>query len=357
MKFSRDSWKPRSRTLNGDFTLLVYQFVAAEALEIPVRDGFISTDTNQWKLPKERLFARVNLRIDPGYVVLVNDRIGFLPNTIVKRRLNGQVLAPGEFFECEVIELMFRGGPTAVVGPIGPVQPGEKWLSTDDLGPVTDFVRSGVLVQPPKERSGSCAESGKRVPREDPLRVKEFTLPKLGVFTYDAPNDEYRSGPLPMGLFDSKPMTIVLDNYADDDNRAEFQTTLQNIFSRNRQTLYDISDELHRYWHDCIAAQRTGKSFTIERRDDLWNHVYPYGTAYVSRRFRGDEKVYVQIRCHSDWDVDSDFQLVLREGLHVTRLGPCDGSLTNSDAAKDPSLESVIYDGLKSLPSQPSFLE
>ena len=65
----------------------------------------------------------------------------------------------------------------------------------------------------------------------------------------------------------------------------------------------------------------------------------------VFRRSSGDMRVYVSIECECAWEPEHGLQLVLQEGRRVTKIGPYDGHLTNSDAFARPDLEGVIYAG------------
>lgn len=61
------------------------------------------------------------------------------------------------------------------------------------------------------------------------------------------------------------------------------------------------------------------------------------------RRRSKDHLVYLSIDCGCDWEVEHGLQLVLRDGREITKVGPCNGHLTNADAYADPKLEHVIY--------------
>jgi hypothetical protein len=63
----------------------------------------------------------------------------------------------------------------------------------------------------------------------------------------------------------------------------------------------------------------------------------------VSRRAYGDKGVYVSIECNCDWEPEHGLQIVLKNGSEVTKVGPYDGHLTNSDAYADSTLEGVVY--------------
>ena len=53
------------------------------------------------------------------------------------------------------------------------------------------------------------------------------------------------------------------------------------------------------------------------------------------------------IECGCDWEPEHGLELVLEDGARVTKVGPYDGHLTNAAAYADPTLESVVYVGLR----------
>ena len=58
---------------------------------------------------------------------------------------------------------------------------------------------------------------------------------------------------------------------------------------------------------------------------------------------REGNAVYISLGCNCDWEQEHGLQIVLKDGLRVTKVGSFDGHLTNSDAYDDASLENVIY--------------
>ena len=181
--------------------------------------------------------------------------------------------------------------------------------------------------------------------RPNQMNDMNFTLPEFGTFVYDAEEDEHRSIPISLSIFNFALKTLVLVGYADDERPDDFIDALQNLRTRGRQTLHEASAHLNRYWCDCKSYLEEDEQFEVSKIDDLWMHIHPGDTVYISRRSYGDKKIYAQIECSCEWEREHGLQLVLREGLVISKLGPFDGHLTNSDAYDDPSLETIVYHG------------
>jgi hypothetical protein len=67
------------------------------------------------------------------------------------------------------------------------------------------------------------------------------------------------------------------------------------------------------------------------------------GRPVASRRSYGDKAVYISLECDCDWEVEHGLQIVFKEGRAVTKVGPYNGHLTNSDAYDDERFEKTIY--------------
>ncbi|MFA1544590.1 DUF6985 domain-containing protein, partial [Actinomadura monticuli] len=49
------------------------------------------------------------------------------------------------------------------------------------------------------------------------------------------------------------------------------------------------------------------------------------------------------LECECDWEQEHGLQMVFRDVRTVTKIGPCDGHLTNSAAWGDDSLDGIVY--------------
>lgn len=153
------------------------------------------------------------------------------------------------------------------------------------------------------------------------------------------------TAPVPVPVLGGKPCQIVLDGYEGDEARQEFVDAARNFLAADPAVLRDAAADLHRYYQDVIADWDPGdaKALRITGPGDVWAAVQFGRQAIVSRRSSGDRKVYVSVECECDWEPEHGLQIVFREGRRITKLGPYDGHLTNSDALADPSLENVVY--------------
>nr|WP_199551379.1 hypothetical protein [Streptomyces sp. N35] len=82
---------------------------------------------------------------------------------------------------------------------------------------------------------------------------------------------------------------------------------------------------------------------SIAGPDDLWQHIQPGGEVWVGRAGPGDEGVYVSVECECAWDPEHGLQIVFRGGRSVSKVGQCDGHLTNASAYDDKTLAGVVY--------------
>ena len=86
-------------------------------------------------------------------------------------------------------------------------------------------------------------------------------------------------------------------------------------------------------------------AFLIRAPEDVWRHVQLGDELWVQRAQSG--RWFVSIECECDWEPEHGLQLVLEDGARVTKVGPYDGHLTNAAAYADPTLEGVVYVGLR----------
>ena len=172
--------------------------------------------------------------------------------------------------------------------------------------------------------------------------MTELSFDETGNFTYDSDDDAHRSRQLTLPML-GRDVTFVLVGFLDDPAPSEFRDVVRNLLSRTRDTLLAVSPDLQEYCTDINQFLDSEDELHVENPDDLWNHVSFGGEVYIERRHYGDRKLYATIECGCDWEEEHGLQLVLREGLAVTKLGPYDGHLSNADAYADSSLEHTVY--------------
>jgi hypothetical protein len=172
--------------------------------------------------------------------------------------------------------------------------------------------------------------------------MTDVTFDETGNFTYDSDGNEHRSRPITLPML-SRDVTIVLVGFLDDPMPNDFKDAVRNLLSRTHNTLLAVSSDLHNYCSDINQFLDPDDVLHVDDPDDLWNHVRFGSEVYIERRHHGDRKVYASIECGCDWEEEHGLQLVLREGIAVTKLGPYDGHLSNADAYADSSLEQTVY--------------
>lgn len=172
--------------------------------------------------------------------------------------------------------------------------------------------------------------------------MTEPSFDHTGEFTYDSDDDEHRSRPLVLPMLGHE-VTIVLVGFHDDPAPNEFRDVVRNLLSRTRDTLDSASTELQHYCSDINQFLHSEDKLYVDDPRDLWDHVRFGREVYVERRHYGDQKLYASIECGCDWEEEHGLQIVFREGLAITKLGPFDGHLSNADAYDDSSLEHVVY--------------
>jgi hypothetical protein len=170
-------------------------------------------------------------------------------------------------------------------------------------------------------------------------------VPGLGEATKDKQFGWYYSKPMPVSMFGGKECRIVLEGYDEDDRKDEFHAAIANFLSGTPEVLREADEALFRYYKDLEKwwLEADDNRVPIKSADELWQHVQLGSELMVTRRAYGDRGIYISVECNCDWEEEHGLQLVLRDGLRVSKVGPYDGWLTHSDAYDDKELEHVIY--------------
>jgi hypothetical protein len=149
--------------------------------------------------------------------------------------------------------------------------------------------------------------------------------------------------------------TFELSTYDADPQPGDFHAAIRNLLAADRSLLLDASEHVFQYCRDTLAdtgpdhlgydeaAAHGLRALGIERPADVWKHVRLGDSLRVCRdRGRGRD-VYLSCECNCDWEGEHGLQLVFRDGLAVSKVGPYDGHVTNVSAYADPSLAGVVY--------------
>jgi hypothetical protein len=174
-------------------------------------------------------------------------------------------------------------------------------------------------------------------------------VPHIGPVKKDDRFGLYWSEAMPIAFLRGHKCRFALGGYVEDCRKSDFHQAINNALAIDDSVLARAQPHVLRYRREMIALQvRHGWPHTQNNDStDVWNQVHFGSEIYVSRRARGDDEdgIYLSLECNCDWEVEHGLQIVLRDGLEITKIGPFDGHLTNSDAFDDRALKGVVYRG------------
>lgn len=169
-------------------------------------------------------------------------------------------------------------------------------------------------------------------------------IPLLGECHQD-PNCEnwYRSQPIAISLLEGQVCQIIVENYLEDAHLEEFHQAIANFLAASPTVLKAVEAEFFQYYEDYEAYWVEDGKMPLTSANQVWQHLWFRQNPIVSRRFYGDQAVYISLGGGCDWEEEHGLQVVLWQGKQVKKLGPYDGHLSYADAYANPELESVIY--------------
>lgn len=172
-----------------------------------------------------------------------------------------------------------------------------------------------------------------------------MNIPGLGEVTKDAQFDWYYSEPINLPLLSGHECKIVIEGYDEDQRPEDFHAAIANLLVCSPSVLKAAEQYVFQYYQDVKSSiDPSGEEIpAIDSADEVWRHVELGTEPIVTRRPYGDMGIYVSIECNCDWEPEHGLQIVLKNGSRVTKVGPYDGHLTNSDAFADESLEDIVY--------------
>jgi hypothetical protein len=170
-------------------------------------------------------------------------------------------------------------------------------------------------------------------------------VPNLGDVTKNPQFGWFYSRELPLAVLGGQICRIVLAGYEEDARKEDFHEAITNFLGATESVLTAATPYVLQYCQDMNShwATEDPEYVTIERPEDVWSHVQLGREPIISRRAFGDRGVYISVECECDWEPEHGLQIVFKNGAVVSKVGPYDGHVTNSDAYADGSLEHVIY--------------
>ncbi|WP_416136231.1 DUF6985 domain-containing protein [Aquabacterium sp. A7-Y] len=172
-----------------------------------------------------------------------------------------------------------------------------------------------------------------------------MNIPGLGEVSKDEQLGWYYSEPKYLALLKGELGRVVIDGYDEDEAPQQYHVAIANLLSSSFAVLQAAEQYVFQYYQDMNAHWDSSDEefLDIGSPPEVWRHVQLGSELVVSRRHYGDRGIYVSIECNCDWEPEHGLQIVLRDGKVVTKVGPYDGHLTNSDAFADDALENVVY--------------
>ena len=170
-------------------------------------------------------------------------------------------------------------------------------------------------------------------------------IPVLGQVTKDERFGWLYSAPLPLSALENRKVRIVLEGYEEDENKDDFHSAISAFLSIGASVLKAAEPHVFSYYRDMNGywTPSDEEYVSIKTPSEVWSHVELGEEAFVSRRSSGDKGIYVSIECNCDWEPEHGLQIVFKDGKSISKVGPYDGHLTNSDAYADERFENVIY--------------
>lgn len=162
----------------------------------------------------------------------------------------------------------------------------------------------------------------------------------LGELTRDEHVQEWLvSVPVDVPLFGVR-LRFVVEDMEEDQAPAEFEEAVSRFLRLGPNDRGTATPYVLQTYRRFIAAVPEG-DLHLDSPERVWTHVR-FTEVHLTRRHRGDRKVYVQATAECDWDVEHGLQLVFREGRKLTRVSSQDGHLTYADACGLPASEDAI---------------
>lgn len=143
------------------------------------------------------------------------------------------------------------------------------------------------------------------------------------------------------------PCRFIVDGYVGDPAPEDFHAAVRTFLALDRSVLTTAAPAIFAYYRDVtddiLASGDDDWYVEIEGPHDVLDHVRFGSEPMVTRDSHRDRHVHVSLECECDREEEHGLLLVFRDGRTVTKVGPCDGHLTNAAAWGDDSLDGVVY--------------
>jgi hypothetical protein len=176
-----------------------------------------------------------------------------------------------------------------------------------------------------------------------PAEQESFELASVGSFRFDQETEWYFGPKLKADLVSADEVELVLVEKPDSLQEGVTVQALLNFQKNSRGILQAAEPSIYQYYK--ASADLYAESFNgpvINGPGDVWKNVEIASQAIIQFRPE-DGKVYLSFECECSWEREHGLQIVVCDGTRVSKVGPYDGHLANSDAYNRPDLESVVF--------------
>gem|GEM_PF-492934 len=182
----------------------------------------------------------------------------------------------------------------------------------------------------------------------------------FGDFTYDVEFDWHISQPIIVPCLDGRGCQFIISSGQISGklpaDLSKYRTAVQNFIVCGDYIWKSCSIEMYNYYTDIRdqIGNDDDKFPVINDCNDVWKHVqlgYGYDGKPAGLKLDEDDSgdIFISIEGGCDWEPEHGVQVVIKNGLAITKLGPYDGHLTNEQAYGRKDFKGIIYVSSKML--------
>ncbi len=169
----------------------------------------------------------------------------------------------------------------------------------------------------------------------------------IGKFQKDPATGYWTSELIKVPLLDDETYRFVLEDYDENQQRAEeYFSAIRNFLSAE-QSVWDLAAPYaYGYYYRTKEAIVEEDDFPqVTNAFLIWEFVTFPEDISVCLRPGSAGCAYLSMDCECEWEREHGMQLVFKDGKKITKLGPYDGHLSNADSFNNPELEDVLFYG------------
>lgn len=156
------------------------------------------------------------------------------------------------------------------------------------------------------------------------------TLDDLQLTSY---NGGYASGVVRIPALGGLEADLDFQEFIPEADSEAFLSTVQAFLALDRAAfqamcepyLFEYYQDMMRVWDPAPDEYRR-----FQQASDVWGHIRIHEEIVVSR-LEDDDKVYIDLSGHCDWEPEHGLQISLCEGRQLSRVGYYSGRAVNSD--------------------------